>query len=53
LLWGLGVLVLTLLVARLSLPFYLKLATWLLMLYLLTRERSSRYFRGAPKAEDT
>jgi len=53
LLWGLGVLVLTLLVARLSLPFYLKLATWLLMLYLLTRERSSRYFRGAPQAQDT
>lgn len=53
LLWGLGVLALTLLVARLSLPFYLKLATWLLMLYLLTRERSTRYFRGAAEAQDT
>lgn len=40
--WGLGVLVLTLLVTQLSLPFYLKLATWLLMLYLLTRESVAR-----------
>ena len=53
LLWGLGVLVLTLLVARLSLPFYLKLATWLLLLYLLTREHCSRFFHGTPDTEDT
>lgn len=50
--WGLGVLVLTLLVTQLSLPFYLKLATWLLMLYLLTRKRCGLYFRGAPETGD-
>jgi len=47
--WGLSVLALTLLVVKLSLPFYLKLATWLLMLYFLIRERSTLYFRGAPE----
>ena len=47
LLWGLGVLILTLLVVQLSLPFYLKLGTWLLMLYFLTRERCTRYFSGS------
>ena len=45
--WGLGVLVLTLLVVQLSLPFYLKLVSWLLMLYFLTRARCMLYFRGA------
>lgn len=49
LLWALGVLVLTLLVTRLSLPFYLKFATWLLMLYLLTSERCSLYFVARQK----
>ena len=43
---GLGVLVLTVLVAQFSLPFYLKLASWLLMLYFLTRAPCRLYFRG-------
>ena len=52
LLWGLSVLILTLLVAHFSLPFYLKLASWLLMLYFLTRERCSHYFRGTAETGD-
>ncbi len=53
LLWGLGVLVLTLLVARFSLPFYLKLASWLLMLYFLTRAQCTRYFRDTANTGNT
>jgi hypothetical protein len=51
--WGLTALLLTFIVAGFSLSFYLKLATYLLMLYLLTRRRCLAYFQRAPQISDT
>lgn len=46
LLWGLATLALTLALAGLSLPLYLKTATYLVFLYLLLRKNSVAYFKG-------
>jgi hypothetical protein len=51
--WGLTALLLTFIVAGFSLSFYLKSATYLLMLYLLTRRRCLAYFQRAPQISDT
>ena len=52
LLWGLTALLLTFIVVGFSLSFYLKSATYLLMLYLLTRRRCLAYFRGTSQSRD-
>ena len=48
LLWGLATLGLTLALAGLSLPMYLKTATYIVFLYLLMRKNSVAYFKGEP-----
>jgi len=46
--WGLATLALTLALAGLSLPMYLKTSTYILFLYLLLRKNSVAYFKGGP-----
>ena len=46
--WGLATLALTLVLAGLSLPLYLKTASYLGFLYLLMRQNSVAYFKGGP-----
>ncbi len=46
--WGLATLALTLILAGLSLPMYLKTASYLVFLYLLMRKNSVAYFKGEP-----
>ena len=46
--WGLTALLVTFIVVGFSLSFYLKSATYLLILYLLTRRPSLVFFRRAP-----
>ena len=50
--WGLTALLLTFIVAGFSPSFYLKSATYLLMLYLLSRQRCLTYFQRAPQVSD-
>ena len=46
--WGLATLALTLALAGLSLPMYLKTSTYILFLYLLMHKNSVAYFKGEP-----
>lgn len=46
--WGITVLVVTLLITKFSIPFYIKLITYCVMLYFLMRDSCSTYFHRAP-----